>query len=440
MSDAPGRNYLGVRSFLFKALYNVKQNVTPRLILKEAARALLLWSIVYLVLFGLLLGYKLQTKNYYEEKMKKGYPPKVSTTEPRVITLLQHESDLRSLIESYEQEQKEGTVELELLAEKQSLLYDIHEKIGSPVFFSNEKSKKVALVETPSFVDLLKRTSMSSMKDLESDFQEAINDIQRIDSSDSTVDWQALDETMRQTFPPKEASRNTVKCSLGGKRTVVPENAARLSDMDQMVQVIDRLLDKRKDFKAEHYPVEGDALLSSSQQTVHQWLTAKSRSLVSDIARTAQESNDTFIDDKCVDEELVLSLVEEGIEALQRKANLRNFLRKRAMELDPSAQSIILDADLPVVQPPIPEPDVLLLRRVLDSPIIFEFIDLIDKVVEASGGYNENLDQYLDAIAGSARASIGEIVIEKALEKSEQIEFPHPKLVAQNIAKKFVAK
>ena len=44
-----------------------------------------------------------------------------------------------------------------------------------------------------------------------------------------------------------------------------------------------------------------------------------------------------------------------------------------------------------------------------------------------SGGYNDSFDQYLDALAGNSRASIGEIFMDKVLEKSGKIELPDPK-------------
>jgi hypothetical protein len=389
-----------------------------------------------LALCGVLLGYKWQTKNYYQEKTNN---PNMRT-KSEVNNLTQHESALKSMIESYEQLQKTHATKLEMLQKKQTLVNDLHEKIGSTVFLSNEKSKDVAPLETSNFVNLLMKPSLTSMKDLESDFEEAINDLQKIVSSEQSFNWSALDGIMKQEFPQKEVSHNPIQCSPGGKQSLVPEGAARVFDMEPFVHVLDQLLDKRSNSKRKYYPIDGDTLLSSSTLTVERWLKAKTRNLLSEISKTAQGNISTPNDDQCMDDEKVLDLVEEGLDALVRNANLRSFLRKRAMELDPSAQSIILDADLPIVRPSIPEPEALLLRRVLDKPIIFEIVDWIDKLVEASGGYNDSLDQYLDLLAGSARASIGEIVVESVLQKTEGIEFPHPRRVVEKIAKPYISK
>ena len=80
----------------------------------------------------------------------------------------------------------------------------------------------------------------------------------------------------------------------------------------------------------------------------------------------------------------------------------------------------------------------------IDSPLLKKSVDWIDALVDAVGGYNDELDQYLDdLIQLHDTTSIGKIVVEKTLEKVGRVpdlnvaKFTNPfeKLV-QSITKK----
>jgi hypothetical protein len=130
-----------------------------------------------------------------------------------------------------------------------------------------------------------------------------------------------------------------------------------------------------------------------------------------------------------------MGMVEEGLLALHRHADLRTVLQQKVLELDPSsADSIILDADFPMMQPTIPDRDTINLRRLLDTPLLTKTADWIDQLVEICGGYNDTLDQLLDSLAG--RESVGETLVRRLLKELGRVEIPHPKMITQKLHKR----
>jgi hypothetical protein len=134
----------------------------------------------------------------------------------------------------------------------------------------------------------------------------------------------------------------------------------------------------------------------------------------------------------CIDEEQLMGLIDEGLLALLRRADLRDVLQRKVLELDPSAESVILDADFPMMQQRIPERKSINLRRVLDTSLLVETIAWVDQLVEMIGGYNDRFDQFLDSMA-SGRESVGEIVVRRLLEESGRVEIPHPKKIIEKV-------
>ena len=425
-----------------KRLLSVKETISPRQVAKEAVRAMIVWFVIYLVLFIILLGYKWQTKTYYAENPNPS--PITQSVVKNVIKtvkktnkndLSQHEKTLKATIKAYEKAAEGHQSELKELQETTKILHEYHDKIWALNLANEKPSSETMKLEIDTLKDLLETQAISSMEDPTPSFQKANKELEGLISNKDIVDWQAVNEIFQKDFPDKLASRNNVKCSRDGKSLLIPDNVARVSEMQERLQKVDTLLEKRKITDDPHYPMTGDALLPKSKMVLERALNKNIKVLLKDIVEEAQTSSATT---KCFDEDNVIQLVEDGLTALLRKADLRNFLRGKAIQLDPSATSVILDADLPMMEPKIPDPETINLRRIIDKPILFEVIDWVDKVVEAIGGYNDDLDQYLDQVAGSSSASIGKLLVDKLLEASEKVDLPHPRKLEQ-LSKKYIA-
>mmetsp|Transcript_14057 Transcript_14057/g.34019 ORF Transcript_14057/g.34019 Transcript_14057/m.34019 type:complete len:454 (-) Transcript_14057:7116-8477(-) len=436
------------------------QSTTPsRSLVKSALFALAFWAALFMVCVGYFAASNLQTRNYYQNqnidgKKTKRRAKKAYKASPQSSKLLKHQEALEDLLEEMEDFENSQAAEMEVLKEKMVLLQDLQEKIGGSVFVTNDEEAVDAVAPKATHIEkVLATKSMSSLSDVETDVGMAIQELETIiesiaaatDKSSQTVDLVALDELLKQKFPERAPSVNNVKC---GKKKVtqpkanVPDDAARKSHLEDMVTMLDELLDQRSKDEGKFYPMDGKTLQTSSLQTIRRWLNSKTKSVTAEIVNVAEgaDDKDSKADDNCLDEDSVLDLLEGALDGMTQNIDLRNYLRRRAMELDPTAKSIILDADLPEIRPFVPEPATLQLSRVLDKPILFEVVDWIDKLVEAVGGYNDSLDTYLDSVAGSSRASIGELVVEEVLKKADGVEIPNPKLTVEKLAKRVLKK
>ncbi|CAJ1942828.1 unnamed protein product [Cylindrotheca closterium] len=434
------------------------QNPAPsRNLVKSALFALAFWAAIFMMFVGYFAASNLQTRSYYQNqnmdgKKTKRRAKKAYKVSPQSSKLLKHHEALEDLLEAMEDLESSQAAEMEVLKDKMALVQDLQEKIGASVFHSHENVGNGVAPQATHIKKILGTQSISSLSDVETDVGMAIQELEAIIESiaaatdeSSHIDLAVLDELLKQEFPERSPSVNNVKC--GTKKTTepkayVPDDAARKSHLEDMVTILYELLDQRSKEEGKFYPMDGKTLQTSSLQTIRRWLNSKTKSVTSEIVKVAEGTadKDSNADGSCLDEEMVLDLLEGALDGMSQNIDLRNYLRRRAMELDPSAKSIILDADLPEIRPFVPEPKTLQLSRVLDKPILFEVVDWIDKLVEAVGGYNDSVDNYLDSVAGSSRASIGELVMEEVLKKADGVEIPNPKPTIEKVVKRILKK
>jgi hypothetical protein len=405
-----------------EALEEIQRNVTPREVLKEALKAGLIWLVIDLFLFVILLSYKWQTKNYYNHK--KG-----------VNDLTQHSAQLKDLLKRYDKVLLEQASQRDHVRQHQSKLMAKTGPLKEFDFTNAEEPRDGPTVRlgTVNFVKLLMQSSLS-----EASFPKAMNDLTGLIHSKDTVDWLAVDQVLKRDFPEKLASKNPFT-SCSAVKANVPKDTARISDLEDIINEFNDLFEGRIEYSPLGDDQDYTALMPSSQIMANRWIKSQTENLVKTIVSASQKQGSTGIKPKdqheCMNEGKIMMLVEVGLTALLRKADLRNVLRSKAMQLDPSAKSIILDADLPPARPISLAPSKLQLRRIIDKPILYEIIDWIDQLVEISGGYSDVVDQYLDSLAGNAMASIGEIFMNRLLEESKKIELPHPKPLADKFFK-----
>lgn len=431
----------------------------PRNLLKAALYGLAIWAMAFTATVGYFAASNLQTKKYYRMqnmggKKGKRQARKAHKDTPQVSKLLKHQDAIDDLIEDMENLEKSHAVKMEFLKEKMVLLQDLQKTVDDSlqVAYNLEKPGDAVAPKVAHVEKVLTTSSISSLSNIQADVGMAIQELEAIiesianatNESTQTIDFAALDQLLKQEFPERDPSVSNISCGSKKKitkpKSKIPDDAARKSHLDAMVTMLDEILDQRSKDDGKFYPMDGKTLQTSSLQTVRRYLNSKTKSITSEIVKVAEgaSSKDSDENDNCLDEDIVLDLLEGALDAITQNIDLRNHLRRRAMELDPTAKSIILDADLPEVRPFVPEPATLQLSRILDKPLLFEVIEWIDKLVEAVGGYNDSLDTYLDMVAGSSRASIGELVVEEILKKADGVEIPNPKLTIEKYSKKIL--
>ena len=139
----------------------------------------------------------------------------------------------------------------------------------------------------------------------------------------------------------------------------------------------------------------------------------------------------------CINEDLVTTLITAGLNAQTAHTDVREALRRAILQFDTqiSEDKLILDADLDAIgarasniekskgrklvgnERPIMKN--INFRSMIDTPLLTKSIDWIDILVDAVGGYSDELDSYLDSLAGfHGTTSVGEILVENLLEQA----------------------
>jgi len=143
---------------------------------------------------------------------------------------------------------------------------------------------------------------------------------------------------------------------------------------------------------------------------------------------STSSSSSSSVGSSCVDTDLVHTLVEAGLQALLAHGDVREALRKTTLQLDPktSEDELILDADLPLIDESHIKSygnDAMMksinIRSKIDTPLLMKSVHWIDHFIDAIGGYNDGLDQYLDSLTDYRGGnSVGELVVESILEQA----------------------
>mmetsp|Transcript_14316 Transcript_14316/g.17265 ORF Transcript_14316/g.17265 Transcript_14316/m.17265 type:complete len:240 (-) Transcript_14316:33-752(-) len=136
-------------------------------------------------------------------------------------------------------------------------------------------------------------------------------------------------------------------------------------------------------------------------------------------------------DDNCIQPSDVEWLVDEGLDALERKRDLRSVLVKLLRSLDAeSANNVILDAMLPWKPPhKPPAKDKINLRQIMDTPLLSQQSPhWIDFAVDQVSGHIDFLDQAIDNILqgqGKDDDSVGKVLVANILKLAGKVQVPN---------------
>jgi hypothetical protein len=226
--------------------------------------------------------------------------------------------------------------------------------------------------------------------------------------------WEELDQFFRTSYPNKEPSVANYVCPVPREKKVrkprvLDPNATTIADLENVVKLI------QKDLYDSGIIVE---IMDDIEDSVREIIIEALDEFIAGLETSPPALT------QCANEEQLMELIEQGLLALRRRAPLRNALKRTLLDMDPSAaKSIILDADLPMTHPAIPQADTINLRQVLDTQLLSNAGSWMDNLVDLCSGYNDSVDKFFDSIAGPGHAPVGEIILQKA----GKVNVPHPK-------------
>lgn len=151
--------------------------------------------------------------------------------------------------------------------------------------------------------------------------------------------------------------------------------------------------------------------------------------------------------DDCVSKSEVLALVEEGLEALNRRQDLREVLLQKFQVLDSASgtrDELILDAVLNTNSqlPEHPIPTSINMRMIVDSPFMRHLAGYIDHTLDLISGYNDRLDHYMDHVVENVVdvnnkevSSLGKVLVSQLLIRSGQLSVVLPRPMQTWISK-----
>jgi hypothetical protein len=320
---------------------------------------------------------------------------------------------------------------------------------------------------------LLEKASLSEIQ--ESMLQLALQELDEITLQKMQVQWKLIFQSLVPPenatttasigpFPAKEklseedivhmvcsADNEEVDVNDDEKASALAEDQdlslyAQDDDLKELVMDLKRLLHKRE----KHLRKYLDAtIVSKTFETFTQELKtdlneAKTyvHSLIEEMVAALQAAvaaNSATGNAGCIAEEHVMALVEEGLNTLQRRGDLRDALLQKLKEIDPdSATNLILDAVLET-RSPLPELrplGTINARRFVDTPLLRHLAGGIDLVSDWIRHYTDLFDDYVDKQAFKAGirrngASSGEIVVTRILQVTGTIQIPVPNQAQQ---------
>lgn len=247
--------------------------------------------------------------------------------------------------------------------------------------------------------------------------------------SDTTYGANIAKEARTFSCPRTEPAMDDDDLPVIQRNRPRPKDASYESDLEAYLQKFEAKFRNRVQAKGI------EALLPESQRAAQDYFADRFELALDDIYEFAgdleegmeKDGGATVSSSSCtMDADLVASMVSAGLDAQTARADVQEALRRSILEYDPSLSldDLILDADLGGGGTCAGSPGIqsINLRSTIDTPLLIKSIEWIDILVDAVGGYNDALDQYLDSLTGlHGTTSVGEIVVERVLEQAGKV-------------------
>jgi hypothetical protein len=388
----------------------------PKLSVASAAfRAVAAWLAIYVVISQVLVIPKWRSSSTVAQEV--GAVAEIVETVD--IEMAPDANANAKLVEQREQEEKiqhirnviqelkqEESRQQEVVASTEEQLKILRDRVFRPLSKGDESTKPTGVSPDLTFIkQLLELSTLSSIpSNALTQLSKAMrNQVDAIAAANATVEWSTVADVVTARYertdePARECPSKPMDASL-----------AREYQFHQKFQQVEALLQQR----ARTVPplLNKDGVLESLQEQA---------SKPPPLAETSDS------DPTCVSQQHVVSMVEEGLDALQRRMDLRRVLKKFLLSSYPEIvkSDLILDALFDPPFQPSRERETLNLRHVLDTPLLKESSKLVDSVVDKMSGYNDVLDRAVDKLAAQD-FSVGQAVLAKIQTLAGNLELPN---------------
>jgi hypothetical protein len=409
---------------------------TKEMITVELCKAIKAWLILYSILFLALLGYRYNTRQYYKSKQQQHALAVVENVDSVTakapdpvhnILLQKFEDPIQILTEELTTAQNLLQSQLATLDTYLKTLESIQQSAiwqEQPLQQGDEiNNDNLTLDHFKKLMTTIDLQYVTSEEELQILFDNGIQEMKILLSNPSTVNWNKVQNTLNDVTHFERQNRDITCPNIPSTEiplsSAIPNNAVLEQDLQEMLAKFDQLFSERTDGAGIH------ALLPETRREVEEIAMKMTQEVIQDMTTSIQQfgqrneaiSTSTDCD---VDLDMVKALVDAGLKAMAVHGDVREALRKATLEFD-STTELILDADLP----PLHKKEdglastVIHLRDIIDSPLLIQSMDWIDDFVDLVGGYNEKLDQYLDALAN--KNSVGEVLVEGLLKRAGRV-------------------
>jgi hypothetical protein len=390
----------------------------PTLSVASAAfRALAAWLAIYVVISQVLVISKWRSSSAVAQEMvvvvvaEKVFDETVNIVRDCDAKLVeQHEQDekiqrIHKVIQKLKQEEDRQQGVVTSTEEQLKILRD---QVFRPLSKGDESTKPTVTGVSPNLTSLKQLLELSTLSNIPSNalmqLSKAMrNQVDAISAANATVEWSEVTEVVtaryeRRDEPARECPSKPMDLSLASE-----------SHFHQKFQQVEALIQQR----ARNVP----PLLN--QDGVLEPLLEQASN-----PPPVVETSDS--DPTCVSQQHVVSMVGEGLDALQRRLDLRRVLKKYLLSnfQEIAKKDLILDALLDPPFQPSRERETLNLRQILDTPLSKEWPKWVDSVVDMMSGYDDVLDQAVDRLAAQD-FSVGQAVLSKIQTLAGKVEVPN---------------
>lgn len=378
-----------------------------------AFRALAAWLAIYVVISQVLVIPKWRSSSTVAREV---VVVVAAEDVAEAVSMAQQDAKLAEQREQEEQIQRLNELILKLKQEEdrqqkvvtstEEQLKMLRAQVFRPLSKGDQSTKPTGV--SPNLIFLKQLLELSTLSNVPSNALKQLskamrNQVDAIAAANATVEWSEVVEVVtaryeRRDEPARQCPSKPIDSSLASE-----------SQFHQKFQQVEALIQQR----ASTVPplLNKDGVLESLQQQASNRPPLVERS----------DSDPT-----CVSEKHITSMVEEGLDALQRRLDLRRVLKRYLLSnfQDVAKSDLILDAPLDPPSPPSRERETINLRHVLDTPLLKESSKWVDRVVDMMSGYNDALDRAVDKLAAQD-FSVGQAVLSMIQTLAGKVELPN---------------
>lgn len=410
-------------------------------VVAEIKNAFLALVVLHFAAFLVMVGYRFHTLQYYkgeaamaqELTLQKEEQARalLSTTTNETNPLQAYEATIKLLSKDISEAQETINARTQSLSSHVDTLGTLEQTVEELLQRKDIDRRPKSDVESRHLKKLLKTKSLREIPNdqLQQVFGHALQELVAMQGEDA-VQQLNVPAVKKQ---PREFVCPSVQPVIGNNDDDDDDIIIKQRSLDAAYESdLEAYLEKFQSKFANRIQANGiQALLPKSFELVEDEFEDQVEIVLEDIVAFAEDLDDRFenvVDNKSpsscnIDTELVTAMISAGLDAQVARADVQEALRRSILQHDPqlSVDDLILDADLGGSGSCGGSSGLesINLRSKIDTPLLIQSIDWIDALVDAIGGYNDGIDQYLDSLTGlHGTTSVGEIVVEGILEQA----------------------